>query len=479
MPTKLTDRSDDGRVRLSLRQPWRDGTTELVFTPLELLERLAVLVPRPRINLLLYFGVLEARATARAQVAGRGWTTLRPSRGLRRHRRQSRGSPGAEARPRVRSANLSGVLPPRCENDVELPPHYALTRGQGLFSVVSIVAAFLVLAILAFRLATQLDPWQWWVPLAFAAGMAAADFGSGLVHWGADTWGRDDLPVIGHRLLVPFRVHHINPDDFLRRRFVETNGDVACLAVPAEERRRARHGKSRGRDLGDLDGLGRPVPRYEIVLSGPKCSQVLDGHELVAPGDEVVQHPALRTSGHRRGVLQRDHALAVFQRKRGIEHLGHDLEEHRANRYGHRHRESADQRQPPVLDEHTDAEPGVEGDRVDPLPPTLIAPLFLVLLETAEPDVGLAVRLPRAHPLLVHESLGFHRDVEAHLFLHLGIELPRAPQHPAGRSHPPPELLHAQISLRVVRSTIAIASASRFQLAVSSPSRARPVTVRR
>jgi hypothetical protein len=45
-------RTDDGRVRLSLRQPWRDGTTDLIFTPLEFLERLAVLVPRPRINLI-------------------------------------------------------------------------------------------------------------------------------------------------------------------------------------------------------------------------------------------------------------------------------------------------------------------------------------------------------------------------------------------------------------------------------------------
>jgi hypothetical protein len=53
---------DDGEVRLHLRRPWRDGTTALVFSPLELLERLAVLVPRPRINLVLYYGVLGARA---------------------------------------------------------------------------------------------------------------------------------------------------------------------------------------------------------------------------------------------------------------------------------------------------------------------------------------------------------------------------------------------------------------------------------
>jgi len=113
-----------------------------------------------------------------------------------------------------------------------VPSHYQLTRSQLLFSGVSIAAAFLVLGAFAFRIATRLDLWQWWVPVAFAGGMAAADFGSGLIHWSADTWGRDGLPVIGQRLLVPFRVHHINPEDFLRRRFIETNGDVAFLAVP-------------------------------------------------------------------------------------------------------------------------------------------------------------------------------------------------------------------------------------------------------
>jgi hypothetical protein len=50
----------DGQVRLELRQPWRDGTTDVVFDPIEFLGRLAVLVPRPRINLMLCHGVLGA-----------------------------------------------------------------------------------------------------------------------------------------------------------------------------------------------------------------------------------------------------------------------------------------------------------------------------------------------------------------------------------------------------------------------------------
>ena len=52
----------DGRVALALQRPWADGTTHLVLTPTELLERLVPLVPRPRINMLLYHGVLAPNA---------------------------------------------------------------------------------------------------------------------------------------------------------------------------------------------------------------------------------------------------------------------------------------------------------------------------------------------------------------------------------------------------------------------------------
>ena len=58
----------DGRVALVLQRPWADGTTHLVFTPTELLERLVPLVPRPRINLVLYHGVLAPNAPWRRAV---------------------------------------------------------------------------------------------------------------------------------------------------------------------------------------------------------------------------------------------------------------------------------------------------------------------------------------------------------------------------------------------------------------------------
>jgi hypothetical protein len=55
---------------LELRHRWSDGTTHLLFEPLELLERLAALTPRPCINLVLYYGVLGARSAWRARLGG-------------------------------------------------------------------------------------------------------------------------------------------------------------------------------------------------------------------------------------------------------------------------------------------------------------------------------------------------------------------------------------------------------------------------
>jgi hypothetical protein len=68
--TERLARTADGQVWLRLRAPWRDGTTGFLFDPVDFLGRLAVLVPRPRVNLMLYYGVLGARSAWRADVVG-------------------------------------------------------------------------------------------------------------------------------------------------------------------------------------------------------------------------------------------------------------------------------------------------------------------------------------------------------------------------------------------------------------------------
>ena len=62
----------DGRVLLTLKAAWADGTRHLIFEPLELLEKLAAITPRPRINLVLYHGVLAPHARWHARVVAYG-----------------------------------------------------------------------------------------------------------------------------------------------------------------------------------------------------------------------------------------------------------------------------------------------------------------------------------------------------------------------------------------------------------------------
>jgi hypothetical protein len=70
----------DGSVLVTLKTAWRDGTTHLRFEPLTLLERLAALTPRPRIDVLIYHGILARRAASRAAAVayGRSDTVVAP-----------------------------------------------------------------------------------------------------------------------------------------------------------------------------------------------------------------------------------------------------------------------------------------------------------------------------------------------------------------------------------------------------------------
>jgi Putative transposase len=64
---RLTE-STGGQVLYQFRRPWSDGSTALLFDPLELLERLAALVPPPRRPLLAYHGRLAPRSRWRAAI---------------------------------------------------------------------------------------------------------------------------------------------------------------------------------------------------------------------------------------------------------------------------------------------------------------------------------------------------------------------------------------------------------------------------
>ena len=57
-----------GRIRYQLKTPYRDGTTHVFFQPLDFIARLAALVPKPRVNLTRYHGVLAPNSKHRVLV---------------------------------------------------------------------------------------------------------------------------------------------------------------------------------------------------------------------------------------------------------------------------------------------------------------------------------------------------------------------------------------------------------------------------
>ena len=60
--------TQNGQVRYELKTPYRDGTTHVVFSPLDFIARLVALIPKPRVNLARYHGVFAPNSRWRDQV---------------------------------------------------------------------------------------------------------------------------------------------------------------------------------------------------------------------------------------------------------------------------------------------------------------------------------------------------------------------------------------------------------------------------
>src|SRR5215467_13195599 len=64
---KRLKRNRAGQAVLQLKSPYKDATTHIVMEPLEFMERLATLVPRPRLHLIRFHGVLAPNAKLRSK----------------------------------------------------------------------------------------------------------------------------------------------------------------------------------------------------------------------------------------------------------------------------------------------------------------------------------------------------------------------------------------------------------------------------
>jgi len=57
-----------GKIRYELKTPYRNGTTHVIFEPMDFIARLLALVPKPRVNLTRFHGVFAPNSAHRARV---------------------------------------------------------------------------------------------------------------------------------------------------------------------------------------------------------------------------------------------------------------------------------------------------------------------------------------------------------------------------------------------------------------------------
>jgi hypothetical protein len=72
VPAKRIAQTDDGKVRITLKSSWKDGTTAVELKPHDFMVRLAALVPLPRHAIQRYHGVFAPNAKLRGAIVPAG-----------------------------------------------------------------------------------------------------------------------------------------------------------------------------------------------------------------------------------------------------------------------------------------------------------------------------------------------------------------------------------------------------------------------
>ena len=67
-PSRLVAAAENSQVQYALKRAFRDGTTDVLFSPRDFISRLVALIPRPRRHLVRYHGVLAPNASLRAVI---------------------------------------------------------------------------------------------------------------------------------------------------------------------------------------------------------------------------------------------------------------------------------------------------------------------------------------------------------------------------------------------------------------------------
>jgi hypothetical protein len=144
--------------------------------------------------------------------------------------------------------------------------------------------------------------------LAIALAYLAADLLGGLVHWGVDTWGSPDLPIVGPAMIGPFREHHVDPLAITRHDFLQANGNTALITlpvlglalwlVPGKDGAGSLFWSAFLGALASWTLLSNQFHKWAHVAEPPPVVRLLQRFRVILPPDHHARHHTRRVESH-------------------------------------------------------------------------------------------------------------------------------------------------------------------------------------
>ena len=184
-------------------------------------------------------------------------------------------------------ANATGTGPRGGPLVIDQPSWMTVAKGLVLGLALAALALFLARLMGVMSTPTIAA----WAVLGLLVGYFLSDFLSGTVHWFCDSFFSPTTPIIGRRVIHPFRDHHDHPDAIVGYRLIEQDSTNSLITIPFLLVALWRGGPDPGRGL--EIALYGAIAGFSIGSIGTNLFHKWAHAEQVPPGVRWLQRRGL------------------------------------------------------------------------------------------------------------------------------------------------------------------------------------------